>query len=106
MGFVISTTSTMRMGASFLSFQCVSDSVRRCRRLTAFEHIVHSRRLTCPMQAHHFPRLLLIEGAVPFGDGNRGDAVADEIRDRAGLVHEAVDPKQEDETGHRYRVNG
>jgi hypothetical protein len=57
------------------------------------------------MQPHDFPCLRLIEGVVPFGDGNRRNAVANQIGDGTGFVHEAVNAEQKDKTGNRNGVD-
>jgi len=57
------------------------------------------------MQPHDFPCLRLIEDVIPFGDGNRCNAVANQIGDGACFVHEAVYAEEKNKTGDRNGVD-
>src|SRR5258708_4587218 len=51
-------------------------------------------------------RLRGVELALPLGDNNGGDAVADEVSERAHLRHEAVHTQQQRYAGHGNRAQG
>ena len=86
-------SATLRRGSGHVRFRAIEHLFRLLGLDVGFlvEHAIHPRR---------------VQFTAPLSDDDRGDAVADEVGDRARLGHEAVDAEDQRQAGDRNVADG